>query len=133
MPLLLSRPFFVQVVLAIVLPAAFGLFVGWMLHTDETGYLIVSIVGILGGLFAGYDHLGADQGFVRGIIGGLLFGVFILVGLSVFHKTAKPTLPDPHGVLVVFTTIFGAILGAIGGAIRARHEKRREGAESAAA
>src|SRR3954454_10527710 len=128
MPLLLSRPFFVQVVLAIVLPAAFGLFVGWMLHTDETGYLIVSIVGILGGLFAGYDHLGADQGFVRGIIGGLLFGVFILVGHSIFHDTAKATLPDPHGVLVAFTPLLGGIFGAIGGGLRARSEARRESA-----
>src|SRR3954452_8614958 len=113
MPLLLSRPFFAQVIIAIVVPAAFGLLVGWLLGVSAAGYAIASIAGVVGGVAAGYDHLGADQGFVRGIIGGMLFGTFILVGHSIFHDTAKATLPDPHGVLVAVTTILGAIFGAI--------------------
>src|SRR4051794_28646414 len=122
MPLLLTRPLPFQLFAAIVLPAAFGLFTGWLLGVSSAGYAIASIVGIGGGLVAGYDHLGADQGFIRGICGGLLFGVFILVGHSIFHDTAKATLPHPHGVLVGFTTLFGAILGAIGGGRRAKRE-----------
>lgn len=120
-PLLLDRPPAAQMILAIVVPAVFGLIVGLVLGISEGGYLVLSVLGILGGLFAGYDHRGADQGVVRGFCGGLLFGVFILVGHSVFGMQAKAKIPDPHVVLVVITTVFGMILGGIGGALRARH------------
>ena len=131
-PLLLDRPFAAQIVLAVVIPAVYGLVTGLVLGLSEGGYLVLSILGILGGLVAGYDHYGADQGFVRGIAGGLLFGTFILVGHSVFGMEAKAKLPDPHGVLIGITTVFGAILGAIGGALRGRRE-RRDGTEPATA
>jgi Na+/H+ antiporter NhaA len=124
MPLLLTRPFAVQFVVAIVLPVAFGILTGYLLGVSEVGYAVCSIAGILGGIAAGYDHLGADQGFVRGICGGLLFGVSILLAHSLFDQTAKATLPHPHGVLVAVTTILGAIFGAIGGGLRARREGR---------
>ena len=123
-PLLLDRPFAAQIVLAVIAPALFGLLTGFMLGVSEPAYLVLSLLGILGGRVAGYDHLGADEGFVRGIIGGLLFGTFILVGHSVFGMEAKAKIPDPHGVLVGITTVFGAILGAIGGALRARSERK---------
>ncbi len=123
-PLLLDRHVGAQVVLAIVLPVLFGLIVGLVLGVSETGYLILSILGVLGGLFAGYDHVGADQGLVRGFCGGLLFGIFILVGHSIFGMEAKAKIPDPHYVLVIITTVLGMILGAIGGAVRGRHEQR---------
>lgn len=132
-PLLLDRPFFAQLVIAIVLPVAFGLVTGYVLGVSEAGYLVLSLLGILGGLGAGYDHLGADQGFVRGVMGGLLFGIAILVGHSVFGQEAKAKIPDPHVVLVVITTVLGALLGAWGGALRARGEKKRSGAEAAPA
>lgn len=130
-PLLLARPFPAQLVVAILLPVAFGILTGWMLGVDETGYLILSVLGIAGGLGAGFDHLGADQGFLRGIMGGLLFGVSILLAHSLFGQEAKAKLPDPHGVLVAITTVLGALLGAWGGALRAKREARRGAAPAA--
>jgi 4-hydroxybenzoate polyprenyltransferase len=127
-PLLLDRPFPAQVFLAVVLPTAFGLLVGFFLGVSEVGYLILSLLGILGGIGAGYDHLGSDQGFVRGIMGGALFGIAILVGHSIFGQEAKADVPHPHFILVVITTILGALFGAIGGALRARAEGRGEAA-----
>ena len=123
-PLLLDRPFPVQILLAVVVPALFGLLTGFILGVSAVGYLVLSLVGILGGVFAGYDHYGADEGFVRGICGGLLFGTFILVGHSVFGMQADAKIPDPHGVLVGITTVLGGILGSIGGALRARSERK---------
>jgi hypothetical protein len=131
-PLLLDRPFTAQAVLAIVLPVAYGLLVGLVLGVSEGGYLVLSLLGILGGIGAGYDHLGADEGLVRGVIGGLLFGVAILAGHSIFGQQAKATLPDPHVVLPIVTTILGALLGAIGGALRARGQTPAGEAGSAA-
>lgn len=123
-PLLLDRPFAAQLVLAVVLPVAFGLLTGYVLGVSAAGYAVLSILGVLGGLAAGYDHADADEGFVRGVCGGLLFGVAILLGHSVFGQEAKADLPHPHVILPVVTTILGAILGAIGGSLRARHERR---------
>jgi 4-hydroxybenzoate polyprenyltransferase len=126
-PLLLDRPFAAQFVLAIVLPVAFGILTGFLLGVDETSYLVLSILGVAGGIAAGYDHLGADQGFVRGVMGGLLFGVSILVAHSLFGQEAKAKIPNPHVVLPIITTILGALFGAWGGAIRARHTAKAAG------
>src|SRR5689334_17470676 len=123
-PLLLERSLPAQVFLAIILPIAFGLLTGYILGQDETAYLVLSLLGILGGIGAGYDHDGADQGFVRGIMGGLLFGTSILFAHSVFDQVATAKLPDPHGILVGITTVLGALLGAWGGALRRRHIQR---------
>jgi hypothetical protein len=132
-PLLLDRPFPVQFVFAIVLPVAYGLLTGYVLGVSEVGYLVMSLLGVLGGIAAGYDHLGADQGFVRGVMGGVMFGVFILVGHSIFGQQAKAKIPDPHVVLVIITTILGALFGAWGGALRAKGEQKRAGDVAAAA
>jgi len=125
-PLLLDRPFPAQFVLAIVLPVAFGVLTGFILGVDETSYLVLSLLGVAGGIGAGYDHLGADQGFVRGVMGGLLFGVSILVAHSLFGQEAKAKIPHPHVVLPIITTILGALFGAWGGALRARSAKKAE-------
>jgi hypothetical protein len=132
-PLLLDRSFPVQLLLAIVLPVAFGVLTGWMLSQDETGYLILSLLGILGGIGAGHDHVGADQGFVRGILGGALFGLSILATHSLVDEVAKAKLPHSQWVLVIITTILGALFGAWGGALRARGEAKRAGVAPAAA
>lgn len=124
-PLLLDRPFPAQLVLAIVLPVAFGALTGWMLGVSEPAYLVLSLLGVLGGIGAGHDHLGADQGFLRGVLGGALFGLAILATHSLTGKAATADLPDPQWILAVVTTVLGALLGAWGGALRARSEQRR--------
>lgn len=131
-PLLFDRPFAAQLVIAVVPPVAFGILTGYILGVDQTGYLVLSVVGIAGGIAAGFDHLGSDEGFVRGIAGGLLFGIAILVAHSVFGQEATAKLPHPHVVLPIITTILGGILGAIGGALRARSEAKRARATPAA-
>ena len=123
-PLLLDRPFPLQLFLAIVLPVAFGVLTGWMLSTSEPGYLVLSLLGILGGIGAGYDHLGSDQGFVRGLLGGALFGLGILATHSLVDKVAKAHLVEPQWILVIITTILGGLFGAWGGSLRAKREAK---------
>jgi uncharacterized membrane protein (UPF0136 family) len=130
-PLLLERSFPLQLALAVVLPVAYGLLTGYMLGQSAAAYAVLSILGVLGGIAAGFDHRGSDQGFVRGVCGGLLFGMAILLAHSLFGQQAKATLPHPHGVLVIVTTILGALFGAIGGALRVRTETRRGGTVAA--
>jgi hypothetical protein len=111
-----------QLATAIAVPAAFGLITGLVLGASEIGYLVLSLLGIGGGYFAGLEHRTIEEGFLRGIAGGLLFGTFILVGHQVSGE-AKADLPHPEILLVVITTVAGALLGALGARRRGRRSR----------
>ena len=120
--LLRERPIGLQVVLAGLVPALFGALTGWALGVNEIAYLVLSILGIGGGYFAGLEHRTPGEGAIRGVIGGALFGSFILLTNELLDKEPEAHLPDPHILLVAITTAFGVGLGALG----ARGRKRRE-------
>ena len=124
--LLRSRPVPVQFVFAGVVPALFGAVTGWMLGVNEIGYIVLSVLGIGGGYVAGLEHDGAGEGAIRGVIGGALFGGFILIAAELLDKEHKAHLPDPEILLVAITTAFGIGLGALGGRRRHRHEVEGE-------
>ncbi|MEA2448328.1 MAG: hypothetical protein QOG63_260 [Thermoleophilaceae bacterium] len=127
MPTLLrTRPLPLQLLIAVVVPIAFGALCGWLLGEDKTLYLVLSILAILGGYVAGQEHLGAAQGALRGLVGGLLFGGSILLVHEATGKAAKATIPHPAIILVAITAVVGVILGALGGRRRARREEEDE-------
>jgi hypothetical protein len=125
-PLFFDRPVWLQVVGGIAVPAVFGLLTGFALSAHELlYYAMVGPIAILGGLLGGTEHRGADEGLVRGAIGGLIFGSFILLGNEILNpEEPKAHLPDPQVGLVFATTLFGAILGALGGHWRTRQDRR---------
>jgi hypothetical protein len=124
-PLLSSHPRPVRFVLAVVVPVAYGAITGIVLGLGEPGYLVLSILGVLGGLGAGFDHLGATAGARRGVLGGTLFGLAILAAHELHGEPATADLPEPAILLAVVTAVLGAALGAIGGRLRERVESRR--------
>ena len=76
-----ERPFAVQVAGGIVVPMVFGLITGFALGWNEIVYYILAVpLAIAGGFLGGIEHRGADDGLVRGAIGGLVFGSFVLLG-----------------------------------------------------
>ena len=120
-PLFEDRPAAVQIIGGVVVPAVFGLLTGWALGWSEIVYLIlVGPIAIMGGLLAGAEHRGAEEGAVRGLIGGLLFSSFILLGLRITGEDPEAGIPDPQVGLVVFITLVSGVLGSLGGAYRAR-------------
>ncbi len=119
-PLLSERPPELQIVLAVVVPALYGLICGILLSVSGGAYLILSLLGIAGGIAAGFDHATPGEGALRGIAGGSLFGTLILLGHALVGGKAKVDLPNPHVVLPIATTILAIAFGAIGGALRAR-------------
>ena len=129
--LLRERPVGLQVVLAGVVPAVFGAVTGWALGVNEIAYIVLSVLGIGGGYLAGMEHRGAGEGAIRGVIGGSLFGAFILITAHLIDKEHKAHLPEPEILLVAITTAFGIGLGALGGRARVRREaegpKEKEG------
>ena len=120
MPLLAERRLGEQVFIVLVLPSLYGAICGVMLGISGGLYTLLTVLGILGGIGAGYDHSTPGEGALRGIAGGALFGTFILLAHAVAGAHAKTKLPDPHVVLPIATTVISIALGAIGGAIRAR-------------
>jgi hypothetical protein len=127
-PPFLDRPFWLQVLGGIVVPAVFGILTGFTLSVNEILYYALSgPLAIAGGFLGGIEHRSADEGFVRGAIGGLIFGSFILLGNEMLDPDeTKAHLPEPQVGLVFVTTLAGAILGAIGGSWRARQERRTQ-------
>jgi hypothetical protein len=124
-PLLSEHPPAVRFALAIVLPVAFGAITGVVLGIGEPGYLVLSVLGVVGGIGAGFDHLGAEAGVKRGLVGGSLFGLAILAAHELHGEPATAELPEPAILLAVITTVLGAAFGALGGWLRQRTEARR--------
>jgi hypothetical protein len=121
-PLFSSHPAAVQTLLGIVVPIIGGLVGGVLLVISEPIYLIYSILAIGAGYFGGLEHVGAEEGALRGFTGGLLFGTFILLAKEVSGSDPKAHLPEPEVLLVVITTVLGIGLGALGGRSRGRRE-----------
>ena len=120
----------VQLLLAVVFPAAAGALAGWLLGVNKTAYLVFSILALLGGYAAGTEHNGAGEGALRGVVGGSLFGAAILLVNDALDKTPKADLPDPKIWLVAITAGIGTALGAMGGRARANFKepaKKEEG------
>jgi hypothetical protein len=105
-----------QIVVAVVVPLAFGALCGYLLGVSEIAYVaLAGPVAILGGYLAGMEHKGAGEGALRGLWGGLLFGGAILLVSEATGKEPKADLPDPKILLVALTAGLGAVLGAFGG------------------
>jgi len=119
-PLLSEHPRSLQFGLAIAVPAIYGAITGYFLGVSEVTYLVLSIIGVVGGIGAGFDHLGAGAGAKRGIVAGLVFGGSILIAHEIHGADAEAHLPDPEILLVVVTTVLGCAFGALGGWLRQR-------------
>jgi hypothetical protein len=113
-----------QIVGAVVITMVFGLLTGFALGWNEiVYYVMVGPIALAGGFVGGMEHRSADEGFVRGALGGLVYGSFVLLGLEILNNEPEAYLGEPQVGLVFVTTIVGSILGAAGAAYRVRRER----------
>jgi hypothetical protein len=119
-PLLREHPRWLQALLAIVLPAAFGAVTGYFLGISAPTYLALSLFGLVGAVGAGFDHAGAGAGAKRGLVAGSIFGAAILVAHELHGAEAEVRLPEPAVLLLLFTTLPGIAFAALGGWLRGR-------------
>jgi hypothetical protein len=126
-PLLETRSRNEELLLVVGGPVLFGIITGVFLGVSEPVYLLLSVLGIAGGYFAGFEHDDVSEGFYRGLLGGLLFGTMILLTNAVLGAEQKADLPEPNVYLVAITTVFGAGLGMLGARSRGRRERSAAG------
>jgi len=121
-----DRPFSLQVLGGIVVPLVFGILTGLVLGWSEILYYVMAgPIAIAGGFLGGTEHRSIDNAVVRGAMGGLIYGSFILIGHEIANNAPKAHLPDPQGGLVFATALGGAILGALGAYLATRRGRDR--------
>jgi uncharacterized membrane protein YfcA len=113
-----------QIIGAVVVTIVFGIVTGFALGWNEiVYYVLVGPIALTGGFVGGMEHRRVDEGVLRGAMGGLVYGSFILVGLEILNQEPEAHLGDPQAGLVVVTTLVGAIVGGLGAAYRVRRER----------
>ena len=111
-------------------PLVAGIICGIVLGIDKTTYTVLTLLLIVGGIAGGYEHPNADEGAIRGLCSGLVFGAVIVATSAVSGMDPEAKLPHPPGLLPIITGVITLFLGALGGWLRGRHEKRLQAASA---
>ena len=128
-----DRPRPVQILLGGVVPAIFGVAAGILVGVSSGGYWALGAVAAIGGFLAGFVHQDGWGGADRGLVGGGIYGVSLLITHAIAGTEAKVSLGSFPPLLAVVTAIVGILLGAAGGRIaRMQRERRGHGAERSA-
>ncbi len=80
-------------------------------------YWVVVVLAGLGAVLAGFEHQDGWGGADRGLVGGALFGLAVLLAHAIAGTHAKVSLGGFPPLLIVIDAIFGMLLGALGGRI----------------
>jgi hypothetical protein len=119
-----DRPRPVQIVLGGAVPFAFGAVVGVLLGVSAGVYWALSALAALGAVLAGLEHQDGWGGADRGLVGGALYGLGVLLAHAIAGTHAKVSLGSFPPLLIVIDAIAGMLLGAIGGRLaRALRER----------
>jgi hypothetical protein len=121
-----DRPRSVQVLLGGVVPCAIGALAGIMLGVAPAAYWAVGAIAAVGGILAGFEHRDGWGGADRGLVGGALYGIGLLVAHAIAGTDATVSLGSFPPLLAVFTAIIGMLLGAVGGRIARSMRERSE-------
>jgi len=112
-----DRPRPVQIVIGGIVPAAIGAVAGVLVGVSTGAYWAVAILAGVGGFLAGFEHQDGWGGADRGLVGGAIYGTFLLVAHAIAGTHAKVSLGSFPPLLAVVTAIAGMLLGAAGGRV----------------
>lgn len=127
-----DRPRPLQIVLGGAVPLAFGAVVGVVLGASAGVYWALSALAGLGAVLAGFEHQDGWGGADRGLVGGAVFGLGVLLAHWITGTHAKVSLGGFPPFLIVIDAIAGMFLGALGGRIARGMRERDQGAAKAA-
>jgi hypothetical protein len=120
-----DRPRPVQITLGGAVPLVFGAVVGIVIGVSAGAYWALAVLAGLGAVLAGFEHQDGWGGADRGLVGGALFGLGILLAHAIAGTHAKVSLGGFPPLLIVIDAIFGMLLGALGGRIARGMRERR--------
>lgn len=116
-----------QLLLAVLVPFLFGAVVGVFLGISAGVYWGLSALAAIGAVLAGLEHESARDGALRGLAGGALFGLGVLLAHAVAGSDAKVSLGSFPPALILIDAIAGALLSALGGRLsRGRESTSRQ-------
>jgi hypothetical protein len=121
-----DRPRPVQIALGGAVPLVFGAVVGIFIGVSAGAYWALAVLAGLGAVLAGFEHQDGWGGADRGLVGGALFGLGVLLAHAIAGTHAKVSLGGFPPLLIVIDAIFGMLLGALGGRIARGMRERRE-------
>ena len=127
-----DRPLAAQIILGGVIPAIIGAVAGVLVGVSAAAYWVVAILAGIGAFLAGFEHRDGWGGADRGMVGGLIYGIALLLMHALVGTHAKVSLGSFPPLLAVVTAIFGAVLGACGGRIARARREQQAGLEAAA-
>jgi hypothetical protein len=125
--LLRDRSRWEQIVVAGVVPAAVGALAGVLLGVSAAAYWAIGLLAAIGGFLAGFEHLDGWGGADRGLAGGAIYGIALLLAHAVAGTDAKVSLGSFPPLLVVVTAIIGMLVSAAGGRVARVQRERRTG------
>ncbi|HKH14062.1 MAG TPA: hypothetical protein VKA47_05335 [Solirubrobacterales bacterium] len=124
--LLRDRPRPLQVILGGVVPFAVGAVAGVLLGVAAGAYWAIGVLAAVGGVLAGFEHPNGWGGADRGLVGGALYGIGLLIAHEVAGTDATVSLGSFPPLLPVVTAIIGMLLGALGGSLGRAARDRAE-------
>lgn len=126
-----DRPRPVQIVLGGIVPAVAGAVAGVLVGVSSGAYWAFAALAAVGAVVAGFEHQDGWGGADRGLVGGAIYGIALLVAHAILGTHAKVSLGSFPPLLAVVTAIAGMLLSALGGRIaRLRRERRAPPAEA---
>src|SRR5260370_42012291 len=120
-PLFRDRHVVVQVLTGGVVPAVFGAVVGLVLGESATGYYLLQIPAVIGGILAGFEHRDGWGGADRGLGGGALYGTSLLVA----HAPAGTHAPGAPPSFAPLPAAVTPVTGTLPGGPRGRRARAR--------
>jgi hypothetical protein len=126
-----DRPLAAQIILGGVIPAIIGAVAGVLIGVSAAAYWVIAILAGIGAFLAGFEHRDGWGGADRGMVGGAIYGVALLLMHALVGTHAKVSLGTFPPLLAVVTAIFGAVLGACGGRIARARREQQAGLETA--
>lgn len=125
-----SRP--VQILLGGVVPAVIGAIAGVLVGVSSAGYWAIAVVAGIGGFLAGFEHEDGWGGADRGLVGGGIYALSLVIAHHIAGTEEKVSLGNSEPIFVVVVAIIGMFLGAAGGRIaRGLRHEQPGGAEAA--
>jgi hypothetical protein len=118
-----------QVALVLIVPLLFGAVVGVALGVSAALYWALGILAGIGALLAGLEHPGWRGGALRGLVGGAVYGIGLLLAHEVSGAEEKVSLGEFPPALILITALLGSALGALGARVGAGRGVHRAAAE----